>query len=129
MENTTTTHKKGLIMSSVLILGFLTFFFEILIGTFGLIGSSVLGFLSFLFGETEASGVVSSLIQIASGVVGIYGAKLLWKLEAKGLLIFIGALALSIIAKIIPGGIFPTILIGIYAVWVLIILVNKKKLA
>ena len=129
MENTTTTPKKGLIMSSVLILCFMTFFFEILIGTFGLIGSSLLGFLSFILGDTSSTGMLSSAIQITAGIGGLYGTRLLWKLDKKGLLIFFGALLLSIVAKIILGYIFPTFLIIVYAVWTLIIIMNIKKLS
>ena len=129
MENTTTTPKKGLIMSSVLVLCFMTFFFEILIGTFGLIGSSLLGFLSFILGDTSSTGMLSSAIQITAGIGGLYGTRLLWKLDIKGLLIFFGALLLSIVAKIILGYIFPTFLIIVYAVWALVIIMNIKKLS
>ena len=129
MENTTTTPKKGLIMSSVLVLCFMTFFFEILIGTFGLIGSSLLGFLSFILGDTSSTGMLSSAIQITAGIGGLYGTRLLWKLDKKGLLIFFGALLLSIVAKIILGYIFPTFLIIVYAVWALVIIMNVKKLS
>lgn len=129
MENTTTTPKKGLIMSSVLVLCFMTFFFEILIGTFGLIGSSLLGFLSFILGDTSSTGMLSSAIQITAGIGGLYGTRLLWKLDKKGLLIFFGALLLSIVAKIILGYIFPTFLIIVYAVWALVIIMNIKKLS
>jgi len=137
MENTTIVHKKGFLMSVILIASFLILGGNVFSGGTGLIGSIT---------TMSLLGILGSAMYLVAGLGGIYGAKLLWKLEKKGLLIYLGALVLSLGAQAIAvyratevisslgvdvssvGSGILKFYIVVYIIYTIVIIKNKRKL-
>jgi hypothetical protein len=122
-------NKKGLFLTSVLLIAILVFFIDLTIGVVSLLFTSVLVTLESIFGTTNTASVLSSVLQIASGAVGLFSCISLWKLQKKGLYFFLLAVVISLTANYMAWGFINYFLIAIYGVWTLIILLNFKKLS
>lgn len=119
--------KKGIWLSLVLILAFVTFVGDILLGVVSLFFSTALDMLSFLSDETNnASSTLGSLLHLVSGLGGTYGVIKSWKLQKNGLFILLGSMALSLFGAYLSFAI-PYLLLAIYGTWLLVIGFNFKK--
>ena len=121
-------HKKGLFLTLVLLIAMLVLFLDLTIGIVSLLFTSVMATIESILGTTSTGSVLSSVIQIASGAVGLFSCISLWKLQKKGLYLFFLAVVVSLSANYMAWGSINYVLITIYSVWTLIILLNFKKL-
>mgnify|MGYP000176650035 CR=1 FL=1 len=120
--------RKGLFLTSVLVIAMLVFFMDLTIGVISLLFTSALSIIESILGKSSVS-VLSSILQIASGAVGLFSCVSLWKLQKKGLYLFLLAVVVSLTANYMSWGNIPYFLIAIYGIWSLIILMNLKKLS
>ncbi len=120
--------RKGLFLTSVLVIAMLVFFMDLTIGVISLLFTSALAIIESILGKSSVS-VLSSILQIASGAVGLFSCVSLWKLQKKGLYLFLLAVVVSLTANYMFWGNIPIFLIAIYGIWSLIILMNLKKLS
>lgn len=120
--------RKGLFLTSVLVIAMLVFFMDLTIGVISLLFTSALSIIESILGKSSVS-VLSSILQIASGAVGLFSCVSLWKLQKKGLYLFLLAVVVSLTANYMLWGNIPIFLIAIYGIWSLIILMNLKKLS
>lgn len=105
MENS----KKGIWLSSVLIVAFIVF------------GGGIISGLLTLFDS-----IFTAILVLLSSGGGIYGVIKSWKLEKAGLYFLLGSIILNCIAQSLQYG-MPYIVISYSAIWVIVLFYHIKK--
>lgn len=101
--------KKGIWLSSVLIVAFIVFGGGIISGVLTLFDS-----------------VFIAVLLLLSSAGGIYGVIKSWKLQKNGFYVLLGSIALNCIAQTLQYG-MPYIVVTYSAIWVIVLFYHIKK--
>ena len=116
--------KRGILITSLMIIAMIVFVIEIVIGVGSLVFSETI---SSILGAASISSVFSTILRLVSGALGIYGCINVWKLQKIGLFLFLLALAISLTANFLAWGSINLYITVIYGIWSLMLLMNFKK--
>jgi hypothetical protein len=111
-----TKPKRGIWLSSILVLLSIAYPLQLIVGILGFFLTSLLG-----------GGILGSTLYLLTGLLGLYATILLWKFKMQGFYLFLGSIALSLISYYMAFGEISIVSLAIYACWILILSMNLKK--
>jgi len=115
MENQTNP-KRGLWLTSTLVLLSIAYPIQLIVGLLGF-------FLTSYFGI----GILDSALYLLTGILGLYGTVLMWQYKLQGFYIFLGSVVLSMVSYYMVFNEISMYSLIIYACWILILSMNLKK--